>query len=53
MSEMYKKEVPAYGTLMDLVGSVNQRKLEEDAELRSRLADTGNLDRISAERHGQ
>jgi uncharacterized glyoxalase superfamily metalloenzyme YdcJ len=52
MSEMYKKEVPAYGTLMDLVGSVNQRKLEEDAELRSRLADTGNLDRISAERHG-
>lgn len=52
MSEMYQREVPAYGTLMDLVGSVNRRTLEEDVELGNRLKATGNLDRISAERHG-
>ena len=37
---------------MDLVGSVNRRTLEEDVELGNRHKATGNLDRISAERHG-
>lgn len=52
MSEMYRREVPAYGTLMSLVASVNASVLEESPELRERLAKTDSLNRISQERHG-
>lgn len=52
MSEMYRNEVPAYGTLLDLVARVNGRTLAAEPELRARLAETDNLDRISEERHG-
>ena len=52
MSAMYRDEVPAYGTLMDLVAEVNAGVLGKDPELKARLTETDNLDRISEERHG-
>ncbi len=52
MSAMYKEEVPAYGTLMELVADVNARVLREDPHLHERLAETDSLERISEERHG-
>lgn len=52
MSDMYRKEVPAYGTLMELVGEVNAETLAADPELKARLDETDSLDRITEERHG-
>jgi uncharacterized glyoxalase superfamily metalloenzyme YdcJ len=52
MSAMYRDEVPAYGTLMALVASVNDETLATDPHLKTRLEATDSLDRISEERHG-
>lgn len=52
MSAMYRTEVPAYGTLMELVAKVNADALAADPALKARLDATDNLDRISEERHG-
>lgn len=52
MSAMYREEVPAYGTLMELVGEVNAQTLSAAPALRQRLEATDSLDRISQERHG-
>ncbi|WP_018236030.1 VOC family protein [Ensifer sp. BR816] len=52
MSAMYRDEVPAYGTLMELVAKVNADTLAADANLKERLDATDTLDRISEERHG-
>ncbi len=52
MSVMYREEVPAYGTLLDLVAETNDRVLGEDTDLKDALSQTDNLDRISEERHG-
>ncbi|EPR23205.1 hypothetical protein L905_08640 [Agrobacterium sp. TS43] len=52
MSEMYRDEVPAYGTLMELVARVNNEALAKKPELKERLAATDSLERISEERHG-
>lgn len=52
MSDMYRAEVPQYGTLMELVAEINQGKLETDAKLRNRLEHNDELDRIDLERHG-
>lgn len=52
MSEMYREEVPAYGTLMALVARVNDETLAQKPDLKERLSATDNLDRISEERHG-
>lgn len=52
MSAMYRAEVPAYGTLIDLVEQVNAETLASDPALRDRLQATDSLDRISQERHG-
>ena len=52
MSDMYREEVPQYGTLMTLVADVNGRTLERDLELQRRLSRAGELDRIGLERHG-
>ena len=51
MSEMYRKEVPAYGTLVEIVEQVNAGVLDRDDNA---LAMTPGEDtnRISAERHG-
>jgi uncharacterized glyoxalase superfamily metalloenzyme YdcJ len=52
MSVMYRDEVPAYGTLMELVAKVNDDTLAADPVLKERLDATDSLDRISEERHG-
>ena len=52
LSAMYRDEVPAYGTLMDLVAEVNGKVLAGDNELRESLTATNSLARISDERHG-
>jgi uncharacterized glyoxalase superfamily metalloenzyme YdcJ len=52
MSAMYREEVPAYGTLIDLVAEVNAATLAADPALRARLAATDGLERITEERHG-
>lgn len=52
MSGMYRVEVPAYGTLMDLVAGVNTGVLDSTPVLRQQLEATDSLDRISEERHG-
>lgn len=52
MSEMYRQEVPQYGTLIDLVAEVNAQTLQADPALRERMARSGELDRLDVERHG-
>lgn len=52
MSEMYRAEVPQYGTLLQIVGAVNARILAENPAFAAALARSDNLDRISLERHG-
>ncbi len=52
MSQMYRAEVPQYGTLLELVADVNAEILAKDTALRERLTRAGELDRIDVERHG-
>lgn len=52
MSEMYQKEVPLYGDLIDLVSEVNTEVLNEQPEVRQQLEHTGEIDRLNLERHG-
>ena len=52
MSAMYRNEVPAYGTLMELVADINAATLDKQPELRASLEATETLDRICEERHG-
>ncbi len=52
MSQMYRTEVPQYGTLIELVADVNREVLAANPELRQRLNRAGELDRIDVERHG-
>jgi len=52
MSAMYRDEVPAYGTLLELVRQVNDATLAAHPVERARLEALGELDRISEERHG-
>lgn len=52
MSAMYRDEVPAYGTLMELVARVNDETLAAEPGLKARFEATDTLERISEERHG-
>ncbi len=52
MSDMYQKEVPLYGDLIDLVSEVNQSVLAKQPELKQQLELTGELPRLDLERHG-
>ena len=52
MSKMYRKEVPAYGDLVDLVSDINEQVLAGNPDLKEKLEKTDNLERISEERHG-
>ncbi len=52
MSQMYRAEVPQYGTLLELVSDVNAEVLAKDNALRERLTRAGELERIDVERHG-
>jgi uncharacterized glyoxalase superfamily metalloenzyme YdcJ len=49
MSEMYKKEVPLYGKLLEIVRTINQEVLAQNPSLEREV---GCLDRVSQERHG-
>ena len=52
MSDMYRAEVPQYGTLLELVADVNQESLAANAELREGLERSDELGRLDVERHG-
>ncbi len=52
MSRMYRNEVPAYGTLVELVSDINAAALENDSVLARELDATDGIDRITEERHG-
>ncbi|WON78208.1 VOC family protein [Serratia sp. UGAL515B_01] len=52
LSSMYQKEVPLYGTLLELVAETNRQVLHEDAALAHRLQTTGEINRLTMERHG-
>lgn len=52
MSDMYRTEVPQYGTLIELVRDVNAATIAADPTLRSRLESAGDIDRLDVERHG-
>lgn len=52
MSEMYRAEVPQYGALLDLVSSINRKRLADDPALQESLERNDELDRLDVERHG-
>ena len=52
MSNMYRFEVPLYGTLVDMVQQINQQELNSRSELRHELENTDSIQRLSDERHG-
>ncbi|MEP5007914.1 DUF1338 family protein, partial [Roseobacter sp.] len=52
MSAMYRTEVPAYGTLMQIVGQINDETLGSDVAQSLNLTPEEDTDRISQERHG-
>jgi uncharacterized glyoxalase superfamily metalloenzyme YdcJ len=52
MSDMYRREVPMYGTLVDMVQQINRQELDRRPELRQSLDESHGLNRLSAERHG-
>lgn len=52
MSTMYQKEVPLYTNLIELVNEVNESVMQQQPEIKKQLINTGELDRLSAERHG-
>ncbi len=52
MSELYRTEVPQYGTLLDLVAEVNRTTLAQHPVLSQTFNRTGERDRLHLERHG-
>jgi uncharacterized glyoxalase superfamily metalloenzyme YdcJ len=52
MSQMYKAEVPLYGTLLELVAQINQQVLANDPDIAQSLQQTGEIQRLEMERHG-
>lgn len=52
MSNMYQTEVPLYTELMELVAEVNEDVLAKQPEINKQLNNTGEIDRLSMERHG-
>lgn len=52
MSEMYRQEVPQYGTLIELVETINKENLDVDLTLAAELEQSGELARLDVERHG-
>ncbi|MGY8631883.1 VOC family protein [Bradyrhizobium sp. 14AA] len=52
MSDMYRVEVPQYGTLMELVDDTNRETLRQHEELHAILERNDELERLNVERHG-
>lgn len=52
LSALYRAEVPQYGDLLTLVADINAQAIKADASGADRLAASGELARLSEERHG-
>lgn len=52
MSDMYRAEVPQYGTLIELVEATNAAALARDTALAEAIRRHGEADRLAGERHG-
>ncbi|MFL9927073.1 VOC family protein [Herbaspirillum lusitanum] len=52
MSDMYKAEVPQYGTLLEIVARINAAVLQEEPALAEQLRASDQLSRLDLERHG-
>lgn len=52
LSDMYRQEVPQYGTLVDLVADINARTLASQPDLQAQLQQSGEIARLGVERHG-
>ncbi|MGE8154553.1 2-oxoadipate dioxygenase/decarboxylase HglS [Pseudomonas vancouverensis] len=52
MSDMYREEVPLYGTLMELVEQTNRQVLDSEPQIARQLHSTGEIERLDLERHG-
>ncbi|MET3927473.1 VOC family protein [Devosia sp. 2618] len=52
MSDMYRSEVPQYGTLMTLVRDVNAEVFSTHPEVLEQMKRAGEFDRLDIERHG-
>ncbi|MCA6111536.1 2-oxoadipate dioxygenase/decarboxylase HglS [Bradyrhizobium cenepequi] len=52
MSDMYRAEVPQYGTLLQLVADVNADAVRADPEMRASLEQSGEIERLGLERQG-
>lgn len=52
MSSMYRKEVPKYGTLLEIVTDLNLQSLETKTGFIQPLKNTNKLQHLSEERHG-
>ena len=52
MSDMYRAEVPQYGTLIELVDASNAAVLARDPALAAAMRRNGDIDRLAGERHG-
>ena len=49
---MYRQEVPQYGALVQLVAEVNAQTLAAEPGLARQLSESGEIERLDAERHG-
>ncbi|HEY8124028.1 MAG TPA: VOC family protein [Methylocystis sp.] len=52
VSDMYQAEAPQYRAMKALVADVNQQSLAEAPDLKQRLSEKGELERLDVERHG-
>lgn len=52
MSDMYRKEVPLYGALMELVEQTNRDVLARQPDIARQLNSSGEIERLDRERHG-
>jgi uncharacterized glyoxalase superfamily metalloenzyme YdcJ len=52
MSEMYREEVPQYGTLLSIVADINAQYLKAHPEFKAAMIATNELGRLDEERHG-
>ncbi len=52
MSQMYKQEVPLYGTLLELVSETNHQVMQQHPDIAEALRWTGEIERLDQERHG-
>jgi uncharacterized glyoxalase superfamily metalloenzyme YdcJ len=52
LSQMYRKEVPRYGTLLEIVNDLNLQQLETKTGFIQPLKNTNTLQHLSEERHG-